>query len=64
MQGVLPTQPIYRFPNAHLLTAKKKQQVAFDLLVNEVKPRHIRKCLIISNRQLKKAKRIVTTANV
>lgn len=56
LQGILATQPIYRFPKAHLLTAKQKQLVALDLLVNEVKPRHIRKCLGISSRQLKKSK--------
>jgi len=59
------TQPVYRFPKAHRLTRVGKQGVAFDLLREGIKPRHIRKCLGISNRQLKKAKRIVSTiANV
>lgn len=58
MQGVLATQPTYRFPKANLLTAQQKQMVAADLLLNEVKPRHIRKCLGISSRQLKKAKHL------
>lgn len=48
--------PVYRYPKANLLTLMQKQGVAYDLLLNDIKPRHIRKCLGISNRQLKKAK--------
>jgi hypothetical protein len=51
------TQPVYRFPKAHLLTRLHKQGVALHLWLQGVKPRHIRKCLSISNRQLKKAKK-------
>lgn len=36
----------------------QKQYTACDLLREDVKPRHIRKCLGISNRQLKKAKNL------
>jgi len=48
--------PVYRYPKAHRLGRLQKQGVAWDLLKEGVKPRHIRKCLGISNRQLKKAK--------
>jgi len=52
------TQPVYRYPLAHLFSRVGKQGVALDLLHQGIKPRHIRKCIGISNRQLKKAKNL------
>ena len=50
------TQPIYRYPKAHLLTAKQKQAIALDLLAEGIPERHIRKAISITARQLDKAK--------
>ena len=50
------TQPIYRYPKAHLLTAKQKQGIALDLLAEGIPERHIRKAISITARQLDKAK--------
>jgi hypothetical protein len=50
------TQPIYRYPKAHLLTAKQKQAIALDLISNGIPDRHIRKAISITARQLDKAK--------
>lgn len=52
-------QPVYRYPKADKLTRMQKQLVALDLLTEGIKPRHIRKCLGISSRQMKKAKGIL-----
>jgi len=50
------TQPIYRYPKAHLLTATQKQAIALDLLAEGIPDRHIRKAISITARQLDKAK--------
>lgn len=56
-------QPGYRFPKAHLLTAKQKQGIALDLLANGIPDRHIRKAISITARQLDKAKALKHQAN-
>jgi hypothetical protein len=57
------TQPVYRFPKAHLLTAKQKQGIALDLLANGIPERRIRKAINITARQLDKAKALKHQAN-
>jgi hypothetical protein len=49
-------KPGYRYPKAHLLTAKQKQGIALDLLAEGIPERHIRKAISITARQLDKAK--------
>lgn len=55
--------PVYRYPKAGLLARNQKVTIAADLLFNEVKPRHIRKCLAMSGRQFKVAKRLAKSFN-
>lgn len=57
------TSPVYRYPKAGLLGRNQKVTIAADLLFEEVKPRHIRKCLSMSGRQFKVAKRLAKSFN-
>lgn len=56
------TSPVYRYPKAGLLGRSQKVTIAAELLVYEVKPRHIRKCLGISGRQFKVVKKVAKLA--
>lgn len=51
------TAPVPRYPETATLSTVTRRAVARDLLAEGMKPRHIRKALGMTARQLRKAKR-------